>query len=893
MSGIRKGRLDLTEKKRALLEALLREEGAGASTISRIPKREGAGPAPLSFAQQRLWFFDQFEPGSPAYNLASSVLLAGDLNAVALEQALNEVVRRHEALRTTFHFKDGSPVQVIATSYVFALRIIDLSGTIDPERDKRVNEIAEEEAEQQFDLTRGPLLKATLIRLRSDEHVLVLAMHHIVSDAWSVGVLVRELVILYESFCKGRRPSLPDLPIQYADFACWQRQWLQGEVLEKQLSYWRQQLGGSLPVLELPTDRPRPAMQSFNGASTPFELSRSLTDSLRDLSKREGATLFMVMLAAYKVLLYRYTGQVDLIVGTPIANRNRAEIEDLIGFFTNTLVMRTDVSGNPSFIGLLNRIRAAALGAYSHQDLPFEYLVEQLHPDRNLSHSPLAQVVFVMMDAPDYNRGLSALAVRPLRVGVKTAKFDLTLYVTDAGDGLECAFEYNTDLFNGDTITRMSGHLRALLEGITADPLKPIAGLPILTESERRQILIEWANTCADYADDSCVHQLFEAQVERTPQAIALSFEGEQLSYRELNAQANKVAHHLKSLGAKPGEIAGVFMERGVEMIVAVLAIFKSGAACLPLDPSYPSERLSFMLEDAQPIVVITAERLRARLPDGNARSLCLARSAEWMAGASGYNPNTSVQPENIAYVIYTSGSTGRPKGVSMPHRALTNLTTWHSSLPVRSERTLQFASLNFDVSFQELFSTLCAGQTLLLIHEHSRIDIPVLGRFIEENRVQRFHMPVVVLQKLAEEFCREPQALYSLREIMVGGEQLQITGSITRLFGELKECVLYNHYGPSETHVVTSYLMPDDASTWPALPPLGRPIANCQIYLLDENLQPVPAGVPGEVYIGGACLAQGYLRRPELTAERFIPSPFGYEGGARLYKTGDLARHL
>jgi amino acid adenylation domain-containing protein len=895
MSSSSGGAFDLSAKKRAVLDALLREQGIERGKTERIRRRrEDEGPAPLSFAQQRLWFFDQFEPGNPAYNLVSTVLLKGRLDVAALERSFNEVARRHEALRTTFDFKEGQPVQIIAAAQPLYLRVIDLTHVREAERDGRVQTLIKEEARQPFELRRGPLLRVILVRLGRDEHVLLLAMHHIVSDAWSMGVLIGEIVKLYEAFSSGRTVTLPELPIQYADFALWQREWLQGAVLEEQFQYWKRQLGGQLPVLELPADYPRPALQTYNGQILQFTLAPALTHSLKALGQTEGATLFMTLLAAFKVLLYRYTGQEDLTVGSPIANRHRQEIEPLIGFFVNTLAMRTDLSGNPTFRELLERVRETALGAYAHQDLPFEYLVEQLQPDRNLSHSPLVQVVFVLQNTPEQKIEMPGLTVTPLQGEVETAKFDLTLYIDDAGSELVGTFEYNTDLFNRSTIKRMAGHFQTLLSSIVANPTERINALSLLTEAERHQLLFDWNDTRTSYPLELCAHQLFEAQVERSPDAVALRFEDEQLSYRELNARANQVANYLEALGVGTGDITGIFMERSVEMIVGLLGLLKAGAACLPLDPSYPKERLAFMLKDAEASVVLSEQRLAENLADASARVICL--DADWDAIAQRSDENRqrrAITPENWIYVIYTSGSTGKPKGVGMPHRALVNLVEWHRAQPKTSRRNLQFASLNFDVSFQEIFSTLSTGGQLLLIRESERIDIPALASFIERNGVERFHLPVVVLQKLAEEFCDKPQALYSLRELMVGGEQLQITAPIIKLFTELKDCVLYNHYGPSETHVVTSYLLPHEPSGWPALPPLGRPVANTEIYLLDSHLQPVPVGVPGELYIGGACLAHGYLKRTPLTAERFIPHPFSHSLGARFYKTGDLARYL
>ena len=887
-----KGAFELSAKRRALLDALLSEQGINTPGAERISRREERGPAPLSFAQQRLWFFDQFEPGNPAYNLVSTVLLQGKLDTEALERSFSEVTRRHESLRTTFDSRDGNPVQIITPPKPLHLQVIDVTRFTETEREGIVQNLIHQQTQASFDLKRGPLLRITLVRLRDDEYVLLLAMHHIVSDAWSMGVLIGEIVALYEGYAAGREVALPPLPIQYADFAAWQREWLKGDVLDEQFAYWRQQLGGSLPILKIPGDRPRPALQTYNGSSLSFPLSPDLSQALKSLCKAEGVTLFMMLLTAFKVFLYRYTGQEDLIVGSPIANRHRHELESLIGFFINTLAMRTNLSGNPTFRELLKLVRETALGAYAHQDLPFEYLVEQLQPNRDLSHSPLVQVVLVLQNTPERKVKLPGLVVTPLKYQAETAKFDLTLYFDELGPELHGTFEYNTDLFDRDTIARMGRHVRTLLEGIVADPSARISELPLLTQTERHQLLVEWNDTRAEFEQGVCAHQLFETQVAANPEAVAIALEDERLSYRELNARANKLAHHLRGLGVGTGDVAGIFMERSLEMIVGVLGALKAGAACLPLDPSLPHERLAFMLRDAGGPVVLSQQRLARELPKNGVRVVCLDSDWEAIAQNRDENPRTSVTPESWIYVIYTSGSTGKPKGVCMPHRALVNLVRWHETMPMTSARTMQFASLNFDISFEEIFSTLATGACLLLVKDSVRVDIPALGRFIDENRIERFHLPVLVLQKLAEEFFNKSQTLLSLRELMVGGEQLQITDAIVKLFALLKDCTLYNHYGPSETHVVTSFTLPRDPETWPVFPLLGRPIANTEMYLLDSYLHLVPVGVPGELYIGGSCLAHGYLNRTALTAERFIPHPFSSEPGARLYKTGDLARY-
>jgi amino acid adenylation domain-containing protein len=891
MSSIGRDTFLISPKKRALIEAMLRKEGVVSAAADQIPCRGDCGPAPLSFAQQRLWFFDQFEPGSPVYNLTAPISFEGDLDIAALERAFNVIVQRHEALRTTFAFRDGQPVQIIAATQTIGMRLIDLSHLHHDEQHAKIEDILRQESTGSFDLKQGPLLRTTLLRVHEKKHILLFAVHHIVSDAWSTGLLIHELGELYSAFVAGRTHNLPELPIQYSDFAVWQRQWLQGAVLNEQLTYWKEKLGKNLPVLELPADRPRPPLQTFQGSTVLFSLSPALSRSLRALTQAERATLFMTLLTAFKVLLHRYTSLEDITVGTPIANRHRHDLENLIGFFTNTLAIRTDLSGNPAFRDLLRTVRETLLDAYAHQDLPFEYLVEELHPERTLSHSPLVQVLFVMKHTePDLK--LPGLLVTPLQNDFGTAKFDLTCYMDDRGEHIGGAIEYNVDLFNRQTIERMAGHFQELLTSIVSNPAEHISDLQLLTGEEKRQLLSQWNQTQANYPG-VCAHQLFEEQVARTPDAAAVMFGESRITYRELDASANKLAEHLCSLAVGRGAIVGIFMERSPEMIVAVLGILKAGAACLPLNPSYPSGRLTFMLQDSGAAAVISQQQLAARLPQTKVSTICLDDELQLRVAHRNEAVTTPVGSEDAAYVIYTSGSTGEPKGVVMPHRALVNLAHWHCTTASHSGRVLQFASLTFDVSFQEIFSTLAAGGTLVLLPDATRIDIAELGKFIQQHQIERFHLPVVVLQKLAEQFCNNPVPLMSVREFMVGGEQLQITQDIIRLFEQLSECTLYNHYGPSETHVITSFSLRPPASAWPALPPLGRPLANTQLYVLDGHLQPVPVGVSGELYLGGDCVAHGYLRRPGLTAERFIPDPFSGWPGARIYKTGDLVRYL
>lgn len=890
MSSTTHNKFQLSPRKKAILDALLDKEGM-ASTEDKIPRRREGGPAPLSFSQQRLWFFDQFEPASFVYNVLTPVSLRGNLDVSALQEAFNHLVRRHEALRTTFELREGQPVQIIGQQQSIPIRRIDLSHQARPEQQEQFHAVFNDETCRPFDLKKGPLLRITLVRMAAEEHALLLAMHHIVTDGWSMNVLVREAVALYAMYSAGLAPGLSPLPIQYADFAVWQRSWLQGEVLEQQLAYWKQHLGAKPAVLELPTDFPRPAVQTYRGASFIFPFSPALSQSLKTFCRAQQATMFMVLLAAFNVLFHRYTGQQEIIVGSPIANRNRKELEGLIGFFANTLPMRTNVSGELSFREVLARLKEAALGAYAHQDLPFEYLVEQFHPERSLSHSPLVQVMFNFEPTIPQMAEMPGLSASLMDYDNKSAKFDLTLFARDHGTEIFGTLEHNVDLFTSETIERMAGHLLTLLSGIVANPDQPISGLPLLTRHERYQMLEEW-NATEAACPQLCAHQIFEAQVHHAPNRTALIFENQELTYAQLNARANQLAHYLSSLGARPGKFVGIFMERSVEMIVAVLGVLKSGAACIPLDSVYPKERLTFMLEDSGAPVVVAQQAQAATLPVSGARLVCL--DSEWQAISKEPEnaPQVAVTPEDWMYVIYTSGSTGRPKGVVVPHRVLVNLVAWHQSSLRQSQRTLQFASLNFDVSFQEIFSTFISGGVLVVPPEPLRLDLQALGQYIQQHPVERFHLPPVVLQKLAEEFTSHPEKFSAMREFIAGGEQLQITPAMVKLFRQLKDCRLYNHYGPSETHVMTSFPLPEQVDNWPALPPLGRPISNTELYLLDNYLQPVPIGVPGELYISGTCVAHGYLKRPALTAERFLPNPFSNKPGSRMYKTGDLVRY-
>jgi len=889
----------LVERKAEILQFLNKANLAATSTLEPIRPVPRDGNVPLSFGQQGLWFIDQLEDESTAYNQLFAVRLSGSLNVAVLEQALTEIVRRHEILRTCFKSVDGQPVQVIAPHPDFSLSVVDLSDLREAEQLAEIQQLAISEIEHPFNLAELPLLRVTLLQLKEAEHVLLFAIHHILADGWSGGIIIRELGALYEAFSRGKPSPLPELSIQYADFACWQQQRLRGAVLEEQLTYWKQQLAGAPPVLQLPSDRPRPAIQTFRGATTTLKVEADVTERLRQLSQQEGATLFMTLVASFQVLLYRYTNQDDICVGTTIANRRSRDLESLIGFFVNTAVLRTDLSGNPSFQELLRRVRRIALEACDRPDLPFNLLVEKLQPERNLSHTPLFQVMFVLENAPIDTLELPGLTFSPLEIPIATAKFDLSLSMRETQQGLFGTFEYNTDLFDAVTITRMARHFQTLLSAIVANPQQCICKLPLLTETEQYQLLVEWNHTQAEYPQNTCIHELFEAQVERTPDAVAVVFEDEQLTYRELNQRANQLAHYLRGLGVKPEVLVGICIERSPQMVVALLGILKAGGAYVPLDPAYPKERIAFMVSDAQLPVLLTQEKLVENLPEHQARVICLDTGWEEISRESQTNPVSEVKPENLVYVIYTSGSTGKPKGVMIQHQSLVNFTqTAMVEYELNScDRVLQFASLSFDVAAEEIYPCLTCGATLVLRTDEVLNSVPTFVQHCWDWGLTVLDLPTAYWHQLTSELASAKLVLPdSLRLVIFGGErarpeQLRIWH---KCVGDRPQLV--NAYGPTEATVEATICKlsgsaPTD-SLWREVP-IGRPIRNVQVYLLDRYLQPVPIGVPGELHIGGVGLARGYLNRPELTAEKFIPNPFSDRAGELLYKTGDLARYL
>jgi amino acid adenylation domain-containing protein len=869
------------------VEAALRaQQGVEAPPIENVSREQ---QLPLSFAQQRLWFIDQLEPNSSLYNIPAALRLTGQLDIPALEQTLSEVVRRHEVLRTTFAEIDGEPVQIIHEAQELALPVVKLSGLTEDEREAEVRRLSKVEAQTPFDLSAGPLLRVSLLKLADDEHVLLFTLHHIISDGWSLGVLIHEVAALYQAFTRGEESPLPELEIQYADFAAWQREWLQGGALERQLSYWREQLQDAPAVLELPTDRPRSAMQTHRGSQETFVLPSEVSEQLKALSRRAGATLFMTLLAAWQTLLARYSGQTDIVVGADIANRNRRETEELIGFFVNMLVLRTSLAGDPTFDELMKRVREVTLGAYAHQDVPFEKLVEELQPERDLSHAPLFQVLFVLQNAPGGKLVLPGLELSEVKADGGNVMFDLILDMQEVQGRLGGILKYNTDLFDAETIVRMIEHFQILLKDIAAAPESRLSELRLVSAEERDQILVSWNDTAVPYPREKCVHELFEEQAATRPDAVAIIFNDERITYAELNKRANQLAHYLRRLGVAPDMLVGLCMERSIRMVVALLGILKAGGAYVPLDPQYPMERLAFMLADAAVPVMVTQEELLDELPAHWAQVISLDAEWELITEESDENPASVTRPENLAYINYTSGSTGRPKGVEVAHHGISRLLFGVDYVHLEAEQTLLQASpVTFDASTFEIWGALLHGARLILFPER----IPTasaLRDVITRHRVTTMWLTSSLFNAVIDE---DATALRGLKQLLVGGEALSVQ-YVRRALEQLPEVELINCYGPTENTTFTCcYPMTHPSQIGNSIS-IGRPISNTQVYILDESLQPVPVGVAGELYTGGDGLARGYLNRPELTAERFVPNPFSSEAGARLYQTGDVVRHL
>ncbi|HEV2728127.1 MAG TPA: amino acid adenylation domain-containing protein, partial [Solirubrobacterales bacterium] len=908
-----------------VVEAALRGGGEGppAPPLARVSREQ---ELPLSFAQQRLWFLDRLEPGSGFYNSGKAVRLGGALDVRALRRALSEVVRRHEALRTTFPAVEGRPVQLVHEARPLPLDVEDLTALPEGGREAEARRLGAEEASRPFDLSAGPLLRARLLRLGPEEHVLLLTMHHIVSDGWSMSVLVNEVTALYAAYARGEESPLEELPVQYADYAVWQREYLRGEVLEKELSYWRAQLGGGPAVLELPTDRPRPAVQSYRGALAPFRLPEEVADSLRGLGRGEGCTLFMTLLAAFDVLLYRYTGQEDICVGTPVAGRTRAELEPLIGFFVNTLVLRADASGGVTFVELMRRVREVSLGAYAHQEVPFEKLVEELQPERDPSRSPLFQVMFSLLHAAGARgeAGGSPGPSVPLGLaggeGEVAAKFDLTLSVTETGGGLLGVVEYNTDLFDRETAERMARHWERLLRSAAAEggAGRRVGELEMLSEQEHYQLLYGWNETAVEPPSPAAVHALFERQAASTPDAEALVCGDASLTYSELNARANRLARHLRSLGVGPEVRAALLTDKGPDAYVSLLAIFKAGGVYVPLDPRHPRERLRFMLADSGARLLLTQRHLIPSLPEHACEVFLLDEQRGELCSYSAEDVGVEVEADNLAYVIYTSGSTGRPKGVGVSHGSLSN----HAAAVgryyelSRADRVLQFASLGFDVSLEELLPTWAAGAAVVCAGGGPMGSAELWGA-VAEAGVTVLNLPSSYWEGVTGWLAEAGEEVPGCVRLLVVGSERVTEGGARRWAG-LKgagRVRVVNAYGPTETTVTATA---GDVTTARAEAlvvseqnggrerggaggekgeveersvGIGRGVGNVRAYVCGRRGELAPAGVVGELYVGGKGVARGYVGRPALTAERFVPDPYSGESGARLYRTGDLAR--
>jgi amino acid adenylation domain-containing protein len=876
---------DLSPQKRALLQLRLRQKAATAGSEPAIKPRTDRNSARASFAQQRLWFLEQLEPGQAAYNVPRAMRLDGPLNIQALRNTLAELVRRHEPFRTHFLNVDGELRQIIRDDLNIPLTEIDLTSLSKAEREAEALRLAKEEAARPFDLNHGPVIRTSLLRLDEQQHILLLTMHHIVSDAWSTVILFREFEQLYESFANGNSASLPPLAIQYADFAEWQRDWLQGGALAEQLSYWKRQLAGVTTGTALPADYPLPTTPTFQGTSKWLALSPDLSRKLTDLSKREGATLFMTLLAAFKTLLYRFTSQEDIVVGSPIAGRNRAELEDLIGFFINTLALRTSLSGNPTFRELLQRVKQTAIDAYTHQDLPFETLVAELDPVRDLRRNPLFQVMFQYKDARAPLFQSTNLDVTWLETSTQTAKFDLTMAVLAEDEVLNCVIEYRNELFRDDTIERFLSHYAILLENIVADPNENIATLPLLTEAQRNEIIAAGRGELSDFPREQTIQELFEQQVERTPDDVALIFGDERLSFHELNVRANQLAHYLRARGVGLEVRVAIRMQRSPEMIVGLLGILKAGGAYVPLDPANPEERALFILEDSGAALVLTKEplQLASRVP---------VVSLDEISRAGESNPPIATTAANAAHVIYTSGSTGRPKGVISTHRASVNRFAWMwRAYPFQpGEVCCQKTALSFVDSIWEIFGPLLQGVPLVILDDDTVKDPARFITALSNARVTRLVLVPSLLRVMLESDDDLAERLQHLRFCVCSGEGLPV--ELAAAFrARLPHTELINLYGSSEVAAdVTCYEVTDINGLHSI--PIGKPISNTQIYILDAHLQPAPFGVIGELYIGGEGLARGYLNQPALTEEKFVADPFS-GGDTKLFRTGDLGRFL
>ncbi len=895
----------LNAEQRAVFEAALKAKGLRAPQVDQIPRRprEDTNLFPTSIDQERLWFIEQLQPGNAAYNIFSASRIRGPLDAAVMERVVKELIARHEVLRTTFTVVDDEPMQVIHSEADLTLAPIDLQSLPLDQREPEALRLVTEDFSRPFDLEKGPLFRVGLIRLAEDDHVLHQNMHHTVTDRWSGAIFEQETGVLYEAFAKGKPSPLPPLPIQYADYALWQRSLAESEVYRKQAAYWKRRLADVPHVLEVPADFPRPPIQNFRGARVYTRYSKRLLEALRDLSRREGVTMFTLALAAYKALLYRYTSQETVLVGTTFANRNRPELQNIVGYLLNLIVLSTDLSGNPTFRELLQRERVTVLEGFANQDLPFGKLVQELRPAQDASRNPIVQHSLIYLDFPELNiMETLGLTAKHLDIDNGASRFDMTLAMTETEHGYEVDIEYPTDLYRRERIERMTRHLENILESVVADPTQRLSELPVLSDDERRQLLIEWNATNAEYSSDQCIHELFEAEARRRPDDEALLFEDDRLTYSELNEQANQVARYLIEAGVENGELIGLFMSRSLRMVVGLLGILKAGGAYVPLDERYPAERLSFMLEDSGVRVLLTEERLLERLPDYDGRVVYLdVEESKEFSPAKAQRRKVGTIPQDFlcafaplrekatneqrAYVIYTSGSTGQPKGVEVSHRAVVNLfnSMLSNKLLNATDTMLAVTTPSFDIAAAEIYLPLIAGGRVVIASREVVSDGMELAKLLASSGATVMQATPATWRMLIDAGWQGDSRL----KVFSTGEALD------RPLADqlLEKCTeLWNLYGPSETAIFSAAVR---VTSGTGSVPIGRPLANTRFYLVDQFMKPVPIGIYGELLIGGAGLAHGYLGRPDLTAEKFIPDPFGSEPGARLYRTGDLVRYL
>ena len=900
----------LTNQKRDLLKLLLNKKGINLQTETILP-RPNSEPAPLSFGQEQLWFLSQIQDNT-TYNLPLALQISGSLNISVLEQVITEIVRRHEILRTNFQQIEGKNLQVIRPEINISLQVINLDQITAKQQLKNVERLINQETDKIFNLSEDDLFQSTLYQLNQNSYILLLNMHHIISDGWSIGILLQELSTLYGAYLAGNKSPLPDLQIQYADYAIWQKEKFTSEIREKQLNYWKQQLADIPPLLELPTDKPRPPIQSFRGGIWEFSINSNLSQKIRTLTQQSDATLFMTMLAAFVILLYRCSGQDDILIGSPMAGRNRQEIQSLIGYFVNTVVLRTKLTGNPNFREILNQVRQVATDAHNYQDIPYNQVVEALNPQRNLSYNPVFQILFDLQHSLTDKLQLPGLTLQPFLGEHSTSKFDLSLIIEDKGTELIGAWEYSSDLFTQEAISRITENFQTLLNGIVNNPETPINQLPIISAFEQQQILEKWNNTQQDYPESFCIHELFTQQVIKTPDAIAVKFGNQQLTYTQLNQKANQLANYLQNCGVTSEVLVGLYLERSLDILIAILAILKAGGAYLPLDPKYPQTRLTDILNDSQVSIILTQEKLltslSSPLPRGETpltpyqgKIILLDTDLTIISQQNIETPISAIKPDNLAYVIYTSGSTGKPKGVMITHQNIVNhATSIIDKYQINShDRILQFTTFIFDVAAEEIFPAWLSGATLIICPQEMVTNLIEFSQFLAQESLTVVNLPTPYWQEWVLEIDRKvSQIPDSLRLVITGSDQVlpEKLALWQKLVTEKRQNIQWiNAYGLTETTITsTVYQLPVNyqLNTTHSVP-IGRPIANTEIYILDQNLQPVPIGIPGELHIGGAGLARGYLNRKQLTNEKFISNPISSSKSSRLYKTGDLARYL